>query len=373
LTTGRKGLARPALMAAGAAVVLVLGAGWFMLRDADPRPDTRPGPLATWPPPRIDVMADPPPLPTDRGIGPGALLYLPVADGPATAAWRILTADGKHYRTPATPEPGSDFPPPASLSPDGRWLSVHRSRDLVLRDLTGTSERTVTTHGYQSSSAFWSPDSRQLVLVRSIPREADAEVRVIDVVSGAQSPPSTLAALREASLLGVDSSGNLVLRSDTPIPGSPSSFLTLRFVDPITGRERRHLVVDPRTLLGRSASTKPGDQGIVPGASLLAGDSLLVLTTDPVTSDRGLLVVDLDTGKLIELHALPSDQAGRGPVMAAPETILFIRTGPSRDRPDAITTALEELDRKTGESRVVTSITGEVRLLLVRGMALGML
>ena len=383
----RRRMVRLAPVAAGVAVVLVLGAGWVVLRDADSRPVTRPGTPAAWLPPQLSVVKDPLPLPADRGIGPASLLYIPrkttseralpgtrppmFDEAAATAVIRIVTPDGRQYGVAAEVNEAG-HPSPASLSPDGRWLAVGYNRGLVLRDLTGTSERTVTTYSNGSTHTFWSPDSRQLVLVRSTPSAADSEVRVIDVLSGSQSTASSLAAFRDAWPawpIGVDTAGNLVLKSETSIPGTPTSVLTLWLVDPVTGRERRHLVVDPRTLLGSSASAEQGEQAMVLGVCFLAGDSLLVLTADLITDDRGgLLVIDLETGKLIEQHALPGDEAAREPLTASPETILLIRRGPSRDHPEA---ALEQLDRKTGELRVVTSIIGDIGLPEVRGMLRG--
>jgi hypothetical protein len=390
----RQRMVRLAPGAAGVAVVLVLAAGWAVLQDADSRPVIRPGTPATWLPSHVTVMSDPPPLPTDRGIGPAALLYFPSSEDVATGSWRIVTSDGRQYGIAASmDEPGSEFLAPASLSPDGRWLLVHRRRDLILRDLTGTSERKVTTDWYRSAQSFWSLDSRQLMIVRrDAISGADVDLTVVDLESGVRSGPSPLATPQGAEPLGVDRSGHLVLRSV-----APDSF-TLWFVDPGTGRERRHLVVNLRTLLAGSADQS--GQAVFRDAKFLDDESLLVEVTrgvtvpDPeadrsapatkVTADSSypgdILLMDLNTGQVTRRLPLPGPLGELEMRTASPEALLFFRsrpapggpfTDPAQPPPGPFVTALEQLDPKTGELRVVTSVTGNIEVLLPRGVGVG--
>jgi hypothetical protein len=131
------------------------------------------------------------------------------------------------------------------------------------------------------------------------------------------------------------------------------------------------------------------DPGALRDATFLIDEaSLLVQTTRPETiggsttpsagePDRrlpdDLLVIDLNTGKVAERHALPvavGPEAFPSPVVGhelkavLPDGLMFVAGGPQL-RP----AALERLDRTTGGLTTVTTITGDISYLALRGQS----
>jgi hypothetical protein len=134
-------------VAAAAAVLILVGVvtglSWF---DPDPAP--------SGPPLRLSPFAvaphDAPVLPSDRGIGRGALVYTTCYTCPAF----LVAADGSQYQlaeieTARRAVQGvlasGAASLPVTLSPDGRWLGFHESvGGVALRDLSGTRVRHIT-------------------------------------------------------------------------------------------------------------------------------------------------------------------------------------------------------------------------------------
>ncbi|HEV7712834.1 MAG TPA: hypothetical protein VGP16_31870 [Asanoa sp.] len=92
-----------------------------------------------------------PDLPSDRGVGEGALIY---RRGEKDL---LLTSDGGTYVVPGDGVRG--------LSPDGRWLAYGAGGELVLRSLVDTRIRRAA----DSDVGGWSSDGKQVVLVLRMP------------------------------------------------------------------------------------------------------------------------------------------------------------------------------------------------------------
>src|ERR1700754_3572016 len=115
----RRRMTRIAPVAAALALVVGVGGVWLPLRS-DP-----PGAAATvdWLP-RTLVMprADPPPLPTDRGVAPASFAYTPV-NAPDNGGTLLVTEDGEQYTVIPRTDQQSYVD---GISPDGRWMVTRR-------------------------------------------------------------------------------------------------------------------------------------------------------------------------------------------------------------------------------------------------------
>jgi hypothetical protein len=102
-----------------------------------------------WLPPRFTAppVGRVPALPTDRGVGEGAIVYS------RDWVYTLLTRDGSSYGIPGVPR---------GISPDGRWLAYTSDGELVFRSLTDTRTRRTA----DSEINGWSVDGALAVLSR---------------------------------------------------------------------------------------------------------------------------------------------------------------------------------------------------------------
>jgi hypothetical protein len=161
-----------------------------------------------WLPAQVPPAADVPPLPADRGVGPGALVYIPCASDCTPV---LVLPDATQYAIPSPRRAGTGG---VALSPDGRWLVYPDDQGRsVIRDLASAA----TTAWPASRPRVWSPEGRWLVLVQDQPSGAPVAVvielpiggyHLVDAVNGAG-----------LGLVAILDSGQLVY-AGTPVKGS---------------------------------------------------------------------------------------------------------------------------------------------------------
>ena len=94
----------------------------------------------------------------------GNLVAYLAPTGPARSAWRVVAPQGGASRTLLRNGPGTVF----GWSPNGRWIAFPDSKErlAVIAVATGKVRRLLKFQGpYGLSSAVWSPDSSQLLVV----------------------------------------------------------------------------------------------------------------------------------------------------------------------------------------------------------------
>src|SRR5262249_53268009 len=126
-----------------------------------------------------------------------------------------------------------------------RWLLLLQDSSLVLRDLTGTTERPVNDH--DATRAFWSPDGRWLALYNAPRKMSDAATGSVPGFGIPTGPPWTLSlnGCPDTVPVGVLDDGELILAPTTTEGATASTALaTVRFVEPASGRQRRQVTVD---------------------------------------------------------------------------------------------------------------------------------
>ncbi|MEH1125016.1 hypothetical protein [Micromonospora sp. CPCC 206061] len=138
-----------------------------------------------WLPETVDsTVAEPPQLPTDRGVGKGALLYQP-CNQPCAA--RLVAQDGTQYTLPKVAQMPPTVPRTATLSPDGRWLSYpDASGNYLLRDLTGT--KTMPTANRRAVG--WSSDSTWVGLADASSEDGVTVIKPPTETAAARSLPA---------------------------------------------------------------------------------------------------------------------------------------------------------------------------------------
>ena len=214
---------RRAGVAAAVLTVLAMvaaGAAWW----PRPGPPDGVGPEHTESP--TPVFPSQPALP-EGAVGAAALVYRPRCAGPCFGVV-VRLADGKEYSLRH-----GDFNVP-SLSPDGRWLVAQfEFGSYQFRDLKGAGPlqraqgEPLSPARWQPSA--WSPDSRWL-LMWGPHSDGGSEFARIDLVDRSvvtyRAPAGWTAA-------GVLPSGELLVA-----PSTWQAPLTLRRVDPVTGKEQ---------------------------------------------------------------------------------------------------------------------------------------
>lgn len=320
-----------------------------------------------WLPATIDttLAEPPPPLPVDRGVGPGALVYQPCSL-PCSA--RLVTEDGKQYALPAITRMPPAAPRKATLSPDGRWLSYPDAEgEYLLRDLTGT--RTVPLGNRRATG--WSAGTHWVGLADA--RTEDGVEVIVPPADGAT--PRPLPAGEARPLAGLTTDGAAVFGgTESYADGDP---VDLRLVDK-TGTGRA-VPINADDWMKDSENLRSGtlirtvdddsvlvqlmvESGVGPGATATPGD---------------LLHIDTTSGEVLARLRLPrpgstttvngeSATTARGDVFRAlagtvPDGILLkvIRDGSPA--------AIELLDLGTGDRSTVATLTGKVVDVAVRG------
>jgi WD40 repeat protein len=365
-------LVRAAPFAAAALVLLGVGAT-LPLRPAPPD-DGATSTAVSWLPRRLTPVTSPPPLPSGP-VAPAVLAY-----SRSTSAPILRTEDGRSYGVPGEAVRG--------ISPDGRWLAYSSGGTVKLRDLTGTTQRTLGKDA-ETQLAAWSPDGGSVAVQTRLAYDSvGADTTVVDLDTGSRLATIPAARHGEASVCGLrDATALLLCAGD---PESPRFDLWL--VDGVTGRHLRHDSVDPSAVLTdseRTADWASPPAGLGNSGHLLPdGRTLLVWTSDylpdhGITMQGDLLSVDLDRpGAPARRHALPEATLGathrnpdgsinydsgelRSGLAAVDGGILLAHVMPG-EGPGRVA-EIELLDTSTGTLRPVTTVAGDVDNVVVRG------
>ncbi|MET8373531.1 TolB family protein [Micromonospora sp. DT68] len=289
-------------------------------------------------------------LPTDRGVGRGALIYHQQTDpedlDPTGATFErhdvyVVTVSGEQFRVGRTPE--GVGPLNLSLSPDGRWLADRRDGRWRVRDLTGTAEHEVTSE-YELD--VWSTDARSALFMKpdmdgrgyAVMALPDGEVRQLDMRTSAISAEAGFINGREIATYEL-------------VPTDHASEMTVKLTDIAT-------LVTRRLTVGRQETTETAPPML---ALWYAGGSPPTIWVHaPSKSGQGtLLGVDVKTGAAtagIEVRTVPGQSAElcRGVV---PEGVVL-------QRMTKTTTELVVVDPHNGARRVVTTFPRLVNLLV---------
>lgn len=303
------------------------------------------------------------PLPVDRDVGAGSVLYARCA---LPCAPRLVTEDGREYELPgpATMPPAAPRVP--TLSPDGRWLSYPDAEGrYVLRDLTDV--RTVPTGTRRVVG--WSADSRWAALADA----SDENVSALLSPADAREVTVTLPAGERRPLAGLTGDGVAVF-GPTKARADDDPF-ELRIID-TTGATRK-VRIDTSDLLGP-------DQELS-GSPMLAADETSVLfqvmhVRNGLASPWDVVRVDLTDGSVRARFRLPVPDADVRPGRAVGGDEWAPLGGQSRVLESAIAEgavlvhyqgpaphAVEVLDLRSGDREVITNVADGVNWLLVRG------
>jgi len=340
----------------------------------------------SWLPPTLSPPASAPALPTDRGVGPAAVVVWP--QNQPDAAY-VVAPSGDSYRLPD----GQVF----GLSPDGRWLLSEASGRLGLRDLTGSRTIDVGPSPETGVDTVWDSDRGTLAVGRvydspDLPA-AGHTATIVDLTSGgtrtvslARYPTTRFCGLRDSDLL---------LCSTEPAVGH----LEVWVVDGRTGVQRSHLDADLTGALTPAEldAGRLGAPGIGPTTDVTAmpgGSAVLIQTTRyakgaGVVIPADLLLVDVRDGRVMRRLGLPEQRTGRrvpadgggfwftvtvghGVASTLDDGVLLVRWGPAGRGADAlvrVVRGLELLDPATGGRTAVMTVSGPVAGILVRGAA----
>jgi hypothetical protein len=366
----RQRMVRLAPVAVAAAAALAVAAVWVPLTgrsggDSVTGVDAA-GPagraVVDWIPDKWTVPTSALPLPADRPVGAGALVYAPC---PATRERCpdnfLLTRSGEQYKLPGEL---------AGLSPDGRWLVSGPEGARTLRDLTGTGSRPLG----DVTVAAWSPDGGLLVLEPNAPGVNPASVTVMTLASG-QSRQVPIHDPDDWAVRDVFPSGDLLLvpRRDydrggndgTPMPsltgpdrsgGDPGFFLAV--ADGVTGEQRGLDVPLTGDALaeGEQISTGPAMPLVIDPAGRTLYYQLIRDGSSPIAGD---LLALSTKGEVLERYRLPAGRdAGERRLLAVREEGVLL----AAHRAGVLT--VELLDPDSGERQVVATAPADCRVLL---------
>ncbi len=405
-TRRRQRLTVLAPVAAGVAILVLVGGGWLWAgRRPAPAVLALPGVSAVcdWLPAGLAVPAKhPDPLPTAAGIGVAALVYQPASldgqtgDGAGTI---VVTPRGAQYWLAPTRQ---GVPQQVlGLSPDGRWLLLARGTALVLRDLSSAREWPLTGTGYSPVGGrfdhmYWSPDGHWLALYHAGRSEGERDTAT--VVAVPPGPQWTLPRLIGTNLVpaGVLADGALVLGpistgvySDPPATGPYTQF-TVSTLDAGSTEVQHTEMLDLADFLGQP--TRPTDDYEL--ETQLVGDRRYAVRAYPFGKEDGVMaptvpfLVDLAAGTVTALP-VPGDPADlrllpvrrvdpltqtngqwRDLIGTRDAThLLLAHYGPSRPGAGGASTVrlIEVWDITTGAVAGATPIAGAARWVLVRG------
>ncbi|WP_436688135.1 hypothetical protein [Micromonospora sp. URMC 106] len=304
------------------------------------------------------------PLPTDRPVGTGSVLYARCATpcGP-----RLVTEDGREYQLPGL-ETEPQTPRVPTLSPDGRWLSYpDASGRYVLRDLTDV--QTVSTGARRVMG--WSADSRWAALADA----SDQAVTTLLAPAEGREVAVTLPADEKRPLAGLTDDGVAVF--GTTEARADDAPVELRVIE--AAGATRTVRVDTSDLLGPNKELS--------GFPVLAADGATVLFQvmrwrNGLASPGDVVSVDLADGSVQARFRLPVGDADVRPGQASGGH----ETGPSGGQHRQLVSALadgavlvhwqgarphavEVLDLRTGDRQAITRVADGVVWLRVRGQA----
>ncbi|MEU5904472.1 hypothetical protein ABZ780_08860 [Micromonospora sp. NPDC047467] len=355
---------RPAA-AVGAVIVVLVAAGvvaWGVATRRD-EPASTAGAVVeqvlTTLPPQLQPPATAVDLPTDRGVGTGALIYHPKTDpgdlDPTGKNFEqhdiyLVTVSGEQFRIGRTPP--NVGPLNLSLSPDGRWLATKRDGRWRVRDLSGTTEHEVMI-GYELS--VWSTDARSVLLVK--PDEDSRDYAAMALPDGEVRPLGVRTSGVAWGVAFIDGRELAVYEWQMLGGTSASSELTIKLTDVVT------LVTRTLTLGGQTPSGRVPD---VPVFGWHAGGSPTAIWAQVNLSDprstgtstglqQALLGVDVTTGAAttrIEMTTIAGQTA---------EWFLgVVAEGVVLQRTTTTNTELVVVDPHNGTRRVVTTFPGLV-------------
>ncbi|SCF37550.1 hypothetical protein GA0074695_6274 [Micromonospora viridifaciens] len=303
------------------------------------------------------------PLPTDRAVGAGSVLYGRCAP---PCAPRLVTEDGREYELPGPEAKSPAAPRVPTLSPDGRWLSYPDAGGrYVLRDLTDV--RTVPTGTRRVIG--WSADSRWAALADA----TDEDVTALLSPGDAREVPMTLPTDEQRPLAGLTRDGGAVF--GTTEARADDAPVELRMID--ANGATRTARVDTSDLLGPDRELS--------GFPVLAADGTTVLfqvmrMRDGLASPGDVVRVDLADGSVDARFRLPVGDADVRPGQA----VGGHETGPSGGQHRQLVSALAEgavlvhwqgalpyavevLDLRSGDREAITRVADGVVWLRVRG------
>jgi len=323
-----------------------------------------------WLPATFGVPDEPVPLPGDRGVGEGALVYC------RDTECLLLTSDGASYSVP-----GQIW----GLSPDGRWLIYDAGGAMMLRLLTGDRVEPVTA---ATDVVGWSATGATVVVRQS---GVDGRVTVVDpdrgsVVTVAVPDPGwwqpkglapdgdVMLAPRSSFTPAAPSTTAPPMRSTTapaaatttePVAAPPTNLdFGIVYVDPATGGTRGHPFPDvdevyedwqPWAALKVLARPATGSVVFQPGRRVTTDDT-------PFYTAGDLIEISPETGTALRRYTLPEpssvDDAAGELVGVVPEGILL--------RWPSTPPRIEVVDPSGARHTVSTGPAG-VELRMVRG------
>jgi len=286
-------------------------------------------------------------LPTDRGVGRGAVIYHQQTDpedlDPTGATFErhdvyVVTVSGEQFRVGRTP--AGVGPLNLSLSPDGRWLADRRDDGWRVRDLTGTAEHEITSE-YELD--LWSTDARSVLFMK--PDMDGREYAVMDLPGGEVRPLDvrTSAVSADAGFIN----GREIATYEWPSTGDTSE-TTVKLTDIVT-------LVTRRLTVGVQEKIE------TPFALWYAGGSppTIWVQAPPTGGQETLRGVDVKTGAAtggIEVRSTPGQSVELCRGVVAEGVVL--------QRMTKTTTELVVVDPHSGARRVVTTFPGLVNPLV---------
>lgn len=369
---------RRTVWAASLAVATLVAVGLFAaLPLRSPGPDGPTVASVAWLPRHLAPVGSTPRLPSGP-VAPAVLAYTQ-----NSGATTLLTEDGQRYALDGAVR---------AISPDGRWLAVTRGETLTLRDLNGTANRTLGD-GIRTDVAAWSADGRWLALRTGGADPVSQRTAVVDLASGREAGTVPAGRYGRAYVCGLRDTPELVLCAGE----DASPRFDLWVIDGTTGHQLRHETVDPSAVL--TDSERKADWVVRPGlpdntGRLLPDGRTLVVRTFDYRADEGVTIPD-------DMLAADLDQPEEQPRRyAIPDPTL----GKAHPNPDGSTTnydtgefrhglagvdggivmahlvpsgraervaGLEMLDTSSGTLAEITTVSGDIRAVVVRGQATG--
>jgi hypothetical protein len=325
-----------------------------------------PSAVVSWLPSRLLPDPGAPPLPTDRGVGPGSLVYVGRDEQRAV----LVTVDLGQYGLRVDPDSA------LSISPDGRWLLSVVDGRATLRDLTGTTVKSLFALPGGSAELAWSAN---LLAIR--PVSSSDQVTVVDLDSLASHRISMT-----DELCGARNDGKLLGCSPSGAP------ISVTLMDAATGDPRPTVAADLTSALTPIEQMGANIARVFGAGMVSANDGEVVaVRTTPYHAEAGvvtpgdLLVFDVATGRFLRRISLPPTETGatvpqsggvaflateQREVQAGPtDGVTLIHTVPigPADPHGSKVIGVEFVDPSTGARLEVMTVTGTVTRLVVRG------
>ncbi|GIF67690.1 hypothetical protein Ais01nite_57250 [Asanoa ishikariensis] len=323
--------------AAPVAAVVLVAAGAVAVLPLRPDKSAEVGWLPERLAPERSVVALP-----DTRVSPAVLAYTR-GDGSTT----LVTADGRHY------DGGEAV---RAISPDGRWVAMLRDGRRVVRDLGGDRVVDLGTDD-DTNIVAWSRDSRWMAVRTGVTNPgAPQSVKVVELATGTEVAEVAAGAYGTTTVCGLRDSAYLLLCYAVAY----SDEVSVSTVNPLDGSE-----------LGRDVVTMNRgleDSQFAGGALLPDGHTLALWTENPAGATDDPRTFDLNQpGVRPRRHTLPvpknEERALRQVETSVDGGALVTR----RSGQDLRVTAVELLDFASDRVSTVTTVTGDIRDIVVRG------